>query len=73
MSPDPDCLACRHFRVTWRAARPRACAVYGFETRDLPARVVRRETGEPCRAFEPRRPAAPGDGAGRLTREPPRR
>lgn len=73
MNSDPDCLACRHFRVTWRAARPHACLVYGFETRELPARVVRRETQEPCRAFERRHSPDGGRPRSGFTREPPPR
>ena len=48
----PDCMACRHFYVTWEPAHPRGCRAFGFKTRELPAVVVKRESGRECQAFE---------------------
>lgn len=59
---DPDCLACRHYFVTWDANLPRGCRAFAIKSRALPARVVRERSGEPCHGFErkePRRAPAP--------------
>jgi hypothetical protein len=47
----PDCLKCVHFRVTWNAAFPRSCALFGFKCRGLPSLEVLRSTGVQCPSF----------------------
>ncbi len=53
-SPDPDCLKCRHYFVTYEPACPRGCRLFGVKSEELPCRVVRAASGEACPAFEPR-------------------
>ncbi|HEB68347.1 MAG TPA: hypothetical protein ENI88_01870 [Desulfobulbus sp.] len=54
MSDRPDCLQCRHFFITYEAARPRGCRAYGFKSRQMPDRVVFASSGQKCRLFSPR-------------------
>ncbi|MEO5371737.1 MAG: hypothetical protein H7833_16850 [Magnetococcus sp. DMHC-1] len=53
-----DCLACKHFRVTWDADHPRGCVVMGFKSRTLPSHEVRSASGLACLKFDPK-PIAP--------------
>ena len=48
----PDCFSCRHFRITWEPAFPRACTVFGVKCRNLPSMEVFLSTGRHCFAFE---------------------
>jgi hypothetical protein len=48
----PDCVRCRHFKVTWEPAFPRACLLYGLKCRDMPSAEVFRSTGRHCFSFE---------------------
>ncbi len=52
----PNCLACRHFLVTWEPEWPRGCRVFGIKTRGLPSAEVFAATGTHCPAFEPAEP-----------------
>ncbi|HAP44758.1 MAG: hypothetical protein A2087_02845 [Spirochaetes bacterium GWD1_61_31] len=52
----PNCLACRHFKVSWDAAFPRSCRQFGIKSRQLPSIEVFRATGQHCPVFE-RNPA----------------
>ncbi|AEF82392.1 hypothetical protein [Leadbettera azotonutricia] len=47
----PDCLKCRHFRITWEPAFPRSCAVFGIKCRNLPSMEVLLSTGRHCFSF----------------------
>jgi hypothetical protein len=51
---DPDCLRCAHYRVTWDPFAPRGCEALGFKSRELPAAVVRRNSGLRCQAYRRR-------------------
>ena len=48
----PDCLKCRHFRVTWEPAFPRACTLFGIKCRNLPSMEVFLSNGKHCFSFE---------------------
>jgi hypothetical protein len=48
----PNCLRCRHFRVSWDARFPRACRVFEIKSRELPSLEVYRATGTHCPSFE---------------------
>ena len=48
----PNCLACRHFLVTWEPDYPRGCEVFGIKSRNLPSMEVFAATGLHCPAFE---------------------
>ncbi len=51
---DPRCVLCVAFRATWDPERPRECTAFGFRSREYPAAVVRRLSGEPCTLYRPR-------------------
>ncbi len=48
-----SCLNCRHYYATYNPNTPRGCRVYGFETASFPSFVVKRESGEDCKAYQP--------------------
>ena len=48
----PDCMRCRHFKITWEPAFPRACLMFGLKCRNLPSTEVFLSTGKHCFAFE---------------------
>lgn len=54
----PNCLACRHFIVTWEPEYPRGCEVFGIKSRSLPSAAVFAATGFHCPAFEAAEPKA---------------
>lgn len=49
-----DCFKCRYFKVTWDPQNPRACAAYGFKTRQVPSAVVKQSSGMECMHFTPK-------------------
>ena len=53
--PAVDCMACRHFFVTWDAQFPRGCRAFDMRSVELPSVVVKRESGRECELFERRR------------------
>ncbi|MCL2601424.1 MAG: hypothetical protein FWD91_01275, partial [Treponema sp.] len=50
----PNCLICRHFKITWEPAFPRACLLFGVKCRTLPSAEVFLSTGKHCFSFEPK-------------------
>ena len=48
----PDCLKCRHFKITWEPAFPRACLLFGVKCRTMPSTEVFLSTGKHCFAFQ---------------------
>ena len=48
----PNCLVCRHFKVTWEPAFPRLCRFFGVKCSVLPSAEVFLSTGKHCFAFE---------------------
>jgi len=54
MATDPriDCRKCRHFYVTWEAAFPNGCGLFGFKAKTMPSLTVWEATGKPCENFE---------------------
>ena len=48
----PDCLRCRHFRITWEPSFPRACTLFGFKSHNLPSMEMYISAGKHCYAFE---------------------
>lgn len=56
MNKDPvQCLRCIHYYSTHDPALPRGCKLYGFKTQNIPAIVVKKETGSDCLGFELRK------------------
>jgi hypothetical protein len=58
-----NCYDCRHLFITHEPAHPHGCRLIGFKSRELPAFVVLRNSGAPCRLFEPKGDE-PGEGKG---------
>jgi len=48
----PSCTWCRWFAVTWDAAFPHSCSLFGIKCRELPSLEVYRSTGTHCPAFD---------------------
>jgi hypothetical protein len=48
----PNCLQCRHFKVSWDPAMPRTCTLFGFKSKNQPSFEVFRSTGKHCFSFE---------------------
>ncbi|MFP4483290.1 MAG: hypothetical protein ACLFO1_00400 [Spirochaetaceae bacterium] len=47
----PNCLKCRHYRVTWDPAFPRGCEIFGIKSKRMPSIVVKETTGHHCPSF----------------------
>lgn len=56
-SAGPDCFACRAFFVTHESPLRYGCRFFAMKTAVLPSLAVLRSSGEPCRAFAPKRQA----------------
>ena len=52
--PEVNCLACRHFFITYRPDHPYGCRALGFKSKELPSRVVLASSGLDCQAFTPK-------------------
>jgi hypothetical protein len=50
----PDCFRCIHLKITWDKTRPYACSGMGFKSKQIPWRVVLRNSGKPCMLFKPK-------------------
>lgn len=51
-SPAPvNCMACRHFYITYEPGHPYGCRVLGFKAKQMPSRVVFASSGLECQAF----------------------
>jgi hypothetical protein len=48
----PDCLRCRHFKITWEPSFPRSCLLFGIKCRNLPSIEVFLSTGKHCFAHQ---------------------
>jgi len=48
----PDCLRCKHFKITWEPAFPRACTLFGIKCRNLPSMEVFLSAGKHCFSFQ---------------------
>ncbi len=47
----PNCLHCRHFYVTHQPSHPYGCRAMGFKSPQIPAVVVRMNSGLECQLF----------------------
>lgn len=56
--PEPDCLRCRHYYVTYETSWPHGCRAFDFKSARLPRMVVAESSGKRCEVFE----ARPGPG-----------
>jgi hypothetical protein len=57
MSDNPNkinCFKCKHFVITWETKTPKACALFGFKSANMPSDVVFRSSGEQCSGFTPK-------------------
>jgi hypothetical protein len=46
-----NCMACRHFYVTYEPAHPYGCRALAFKAKEMPSRVVFISSGMECRSF----------------------
>lgn len=47
----PNCMACRHFYVTYEPAFPYGCRALGFKSAQYPAITVFASSGMHCQLF----------------------
>ncbi|EQC47672.1 hypothetical protein [Bacteriovorax sp. Seq25_V] len=47
-----NCIKCKHYINTWDKYAPRGCSVYGIKSAQIPAVLVKRESGEDCLSYE---------------------
>nr|WP_082191215.1 uracil-DNA glycosylase [Peribacillus loiseleuriae] len=49
-----NCMACKHYYVTWDPQFPRGCRSFSFKSANLPSLEVLRSSGEACMKFTPK-------------------
>ncbi|MHB2017504.1 MAG: uracil-DNA glycosylase [Candidatus Xenobia bacterium] len=54
----PNCYACEHFHITHEQKAPRACRMFNFKGKELPALAVFNVTGKHCPYYRPKGDAA---------------
>jgi len=47
-----DCHRCKHYYVTWDKHFPHGCHAMKFKSKELPSRVVEKNSGMSCLLFE---------------------
>jgi hypothetical protein len=57
-----NCIHCQHYYVTWDNHFPKGCMLFGFKSRGFPSTTVYEATGEECKNFSLKKPAAPASG-----------
>ncbi|MDD5757921.1 MAG: hypothetical protein PHI06_02435 [Desulfobulbaceae bacterium] len=58
-APSPvNCLACRHFYITYEPNHPYGCRALNFKAKEMPSRVVYASSGMECQSFSPKKGAA---------------
>lgn len=55
-----NCMACRHFYITYESNHPYGCRALAFKSREMPSRVVYISSGMECRSFTPKVPLKKG-------------
>ncbi|MFA6464598.1 MAG: uracil-DNA glycosylase [Desulfurivibrionaceae bacterium] len=53
----PNCLACRHFYITYEPAHPYGCRALEFKSLQYPAIVVFASSGIHCQLFSAKKPS----------------
>lgn len=65
-----NCLQCQYYLNTWDKYAPRGCSVYGIKSMQIPAMLVKRESGEDCMSYKKKdhskRQKANSDGEGKI-------
>lgn len=46
-----NCLACRHFYITYEPSHPYGCRALNFKSKEMPSRVVYASSGIECQSF----------------------
>jgi len=54
-----NCLACRHFYITYEPSHPYGCRVLAFKSKEMPSRVVYASSGIECQAYTPKASTKP--------------
>lgn len=47
-----NCLKCKNYYVTWEAAFPRGCRLFGFKSKQMPSVLVMQATGIQCKNYD---------------------
>ncbi|ASS94714.1 uracil-DNA glycosylase [Peribacillus simplex NBRC 15720 = DSM 1321] len=47
-----NCMACRHFYITWDSSFPKGRRAFQFKTSNQPSRDVFHSSGQPCLKFQ---------------------
>lgn len=47
-----NCNKCKHYYITFKPATPMGCRAFGIESKAMPSRVIKQESGEDCKGFE---------------------
>ena len=53
-STPANCLACRHFYITYEPSHPYGCRALAFKAKEMPSKVVYASSGLECQAFAPK-------------------
>lgn len=49
-----QCLRCKHYYTTFDPTAPRGCRLYQFKSTQIPAVLVKQESGQDCQGFQKR-------------------
>lgn len=47
----PNCFKCSHLYITHESDHPYGCRAMGFKSKQIPNRVVKRDSGMDCQLF----------------------
>jgi hypothetical protein len=47
-----NCFLCRYFYTTWDPGAPYGCRLFGFKTKESPAKMVAISSGDLCNGFQ---------------------
>ena len=47
-----NCRTCKHFYITWDAAMPNGCRLYGIKCKQAPSQIVKESSGVNCLGHE---------------------
>ena len=46
------CQQCKYYFITWEKNKPHGCKAYGFKSLQIPAMVVKKNSGMQCGLYE---------------------
>lgn len=45
------CRQCKHYYITFKPRTPMGCRIFAIESKALPCRVIKEQSGEDCKGF----------------------